>query len=145
MNDGDGIQNPTPMQYMVIIGMAMSLLLGIFIIFPLKERITNAKQVQMMAGVNPIVFWFSNFAWDFIVYFIISLILAVILYVFDKRFTFHTNGGFGTLVFLFFLLGLAGIPWVYILSFPFKSAPAAYATLIMSTMVTGLFLVFTNK
>lgn len=115
----------------------MCLLLGIFIIFPLKERITNAKQVQMMAGVNPIVFWFSNFAWDFIVYFLISLIFALILYLFDKRYTLHSNGGFGTLVFLFFLLGLAGIPWAYILSFPFKSAPAAYSILIISTIATG--------
>merc|ERR1711892_839905 len=138
INDGNGISNPTPLQYMVILGMAMSLLLGIFIIFPLKERITNAKQVQMMAGVNPFVFWFSNFAWDFIVYFAISLVLAIILYLFDKRFTFHSNGGFGTLVFLFFLLGFAGIPWVYILSYPFKSAPAAYSMLIISTIVTGV-------
>ena len=126
------------MQYMVILGMAMSLLLGLFIIFPLKERITNAKQVQMMAGVNPFVFWISNFAWDFIIYLVLSLILALILYLFDTRFTFHTNDGFGTLCLLFMLLGMAGIPWAYILSFPFNSAPAAYSILIISTIVTGL-------
>ena len=119
------------MQYTVILTMAMSLLLGIFIIFPLKERITNAKQVQIMACVDPFVFWFSNFVWDFIVYFILSLVIAVILYLFDRRFTFHSNGGFGTLVFLLFLLGLAGIPWVYILSYPFKTAPAAYSILLL--------------
>ena len=114
----------------------MALLLGIFIIFPLKERVTNAKQVgswqhqignvvtkwqvQLMAGVNPFVFWLTNFAWDFIVYFSIALVYAVLIYIFDTRMTFHTNGGFGAFVFVLLMLGLVGIPWAYIMSFPFQ-------------------------
>ena len=33
----------------VIMSIAMALLLGIFIIFPLKERVTNAKQVKTLS------------------------------------------------------------------------------------------------
>jgi len=91
-----------------------------------------------MAGVNPLVFWISNFIWDFIVYMVLASMLALILYLFDERKTFHENGGFGTLMFLYTLLGLAGIPYAYILSFPFKSAPTAYSILITSTIVTGV-------
>ena len=116
----DGINNPAPFQYMTICCMSLALVLGVFAIFPLKERVTNAKQVQMMAGVNPFVFWFSNFVWDFLVYIIVALLLAVVLYFFDTRKNLHTNNGFGTLIFLYVMLGLAGIPWVYIISFPFK-------------------------
>ena len=125
----------------VIMSIAMALLLGIFIIFPLKERITNAKQVQtlssvscfvlspqpssirqvqLMAGVNPFVFWLTNFAWDFIVYFGIALVYAVLIYIFDTRMIFHTNGGFGAFVFVLLMLGVVGLPWAYIMSFPFK-------------------------
>ena len=125
----------------VIMSIAMDLLLGIFIIFPLKERITNAKQVQtlssvscfvlspqpssirqvqLMAGVNPFVFWLTNFAWDFIVYFGIALVYAVLIYIFDTRMIFHTNGGFGAFVFVLLMLGVVGLPWAYIMSFPFK-------------------------
>ena len=125
----------------LIMSIAMALLLGIFIIFPLKERITNAKQVQtlssvscfvlspqpssirqvqLMAGVNPFVFWLTNFAWDFIVYFGIALVYAVLIYIFDTRMIFHTNGGFGAFVFVLLMLGVIGLPWAYIMSFPFK-------------------------
>ena len=137
MNE-ESISNPAPFQYMTVCTVSLALLLGLFLIFPLKERVTNAKQVQMMAGVNPVIFWISNFVWDFIVYMIIATILALILYLFDERKTLHSNNGFGTLIFLYMLLGLAGIPWAYILSFPFKSAPSAYAILIISTIVTGV-------
>ena len=116
----ESINNPAPFQYMTICSMSLALVLGVFAIFPLKERVTNAKQVQMMAGVNPFVFWFSNFVWDFLIYMIVAVLLAVVLYLFDSRKNLHTNNGFGTLIFLYIMLGLAGIPWVYIISFPFK-------------------------
>ena len=124
IND-QSINNPAPFQYMTICSMSLALVLGVFTIFPLKERVTNAKQVQMMAGVNPFVFWFSNFVWDFLVYIVIAVLLAVVLYLFDDRNTLHSNNGFGTLIFLYILLGMAGLPWVYILSFPFKGPSIA--------------------
>ena len=130
--------NLTPFQYMGFCSLSLSLLISLFIIFPLKERVTNAKQVQMMAGVNPVVFWVSNFVWDFIVYMVIATMLAIILYLFDERKTLHSNNGFGTLIFLYMLVGLAGIPWAYILSFPFKSAPSANSILSIITTVTGV-------
>ena len=126
IND-QSINNPAPFQYMTICSMSLSLVLGVFTIFPLKERVTNAKQVQIMAGVNPFVFWFSNFVWDFLVYIVIAVLLAVVLYLFDDRNTLHSNNGFGTLIFLYVLLGMAGLPWVYILSFPFKEPSIAIA------------------
>ena len=45
----------------------------------------SSHQVQLMAGVNPFVFWLTNFAWDFIVYFGIALVYAVLIYIFDTR------------------------------------------------------------
>jgi ATP-binding cassette subfamily A (ABC1) protein 3 len=125
-------------QFLVIMSIAMSLLLGIFIIFPLKERVTNAKQVQLMAGVSPIVFWLTNFVWDFIIYLPIATIYCLILYLFDTRLIFHTSGGFSALVVLIVFLGLAGIPWAYLMNFAFNSAPSAYAILIISTIVIGI-------
>ena len=116
----------------------MALFLGLFIIFPLKERVTNAKQVQIMAGVRPSAFWISNFLWDFLVYMVVSLIILMIMYIFDKRNTFTYNSGVGTMLLLIVLLGLAGIPWSYIASFPFKTSPAAYALMVVSTLITGI-------
>ena len=136
--NSDEINNSTPFQYMTVCSFSLALLIGIFVIFPLKERVTNAKQVQMMAGVNPVVFWVSSFAWDFFVYSVIASLLAIILYLFDTRRILNTANGFGTLIFLFMLVGLGGIPWAYILSFPFKSDASAFSFFITCTTVTGV-------
>ena len=49
-----------------------------FLIFPLIERITNAKQVQIMTGIHPGIFWFANLTWD-IGLLILSSLLAIII------------------------------------------------------------------
>ena len=123
--------------YLIVGVISFSLILIIFVIFLLKERVTNAKQVQMMAGVNPVVFWISYFVWDFIFYIIIAFTLTIILYIFDTRMNLSSNNGFVTVIFLNILLGLSGIPFAYILSFPFRSAPAATCTLFILALVTG--------
>ena len=123
--------------YLIVGVISFSLILVIFVIFPLKERVTNAKHVQMMAGVNPVVFWISYFVWDFIFYIIIAFTLTIILYIFDTRMNLSSNKGFVTVIFLNILLGLSGIPFAYILSFPFRSAPAATCTLFILALVTG--------
>ena len=50
----DGINNPTPFQYMTMCTLSLALLLGVFTIFPLKERVTNAKQVKRLKRENEI-------------------------------------------------------------------------------------------
>ena len=129
--------NQAAISYSNNLVIALALFLGLFIIFPLKERITNAKQVQIMAGVRPLVFWASNFMWDFLVYMVMAVILLLILYFCDKRNTFTYNDGFLTMLLLLTLLGLSGIPWSYILSFPFQTSPAAYAIMMVLTLITG--------
>ena len=128
----------TAVGYMAVCSIALASLLTLFIIFPLKERVTNAKQVQIMAGVNPVIFWVSNFVWDFIIYMGITLKFAIMMYLLDGKYTLHSNNGFGTLLLLFMLLGLAGIPWAYILSFLFLSSNSASAFMTISMLVTGV-------
>ena len=72
-----------------------------------------------------------------IFYFIIAFTLTIILYIFDTRMNLSSNNGFVTVIFLNILLGLSGIPFAYILSFPFSSAPAATCTLFILALVTG--------
>ena len=83
----------TAVGYMAVCSIALASLLTLFIIFPLKERVTNAKQVQIMAGVNPVIFWISNFVWDFLIYMGITLTLAIMMYLLDGKQTLHSNNG----------------------------------------------------
>ena len=43
---------------------SLGLLTSLFVIFPLVERITNAKQVQIMTGISGYTYWLSNLIWD---------------------------------------------------------------------------------
>ena len=63
-----------------------------FLLFPLVERVTNAKQVQMMTGVNPVIFWLSNLVWDFGLFFLSSLLLFMMVSILDTTYTYTTHG-----------------------------------------------------
>ena len=43
---------------------SLGILTALFVIFPLVERITNAKQVQIMTGISGFTYWLSNLIWD---------------------------------------------------------------------------------
>jgi multisubunit Na+/H+ antiporter MnhB subunit len=65
--------------YATYIPLGLSLLTTCFIIFPLTERVTNAKQVQIMTGISGATYWLSNFLFDFVIYLVSILIMLGIL------------------------------------------------------------------
>ncbi len=95
------------MVYATQMGVGWILFVATFIIFPIRERLTNAKQVlkiygtllekgfitnilfekkvQIMAGVHPLNFWLSNLTWDMVMFTIVDLITTLVLALSDKR------------------------------------------------------------
>ena len=70
--------NPLVFAYAVPIPMALGIVMAAFLIFPVVERVTNAKQVQMMTGLSPTLFWATNILWDLIIFtFSVTLMLAI--------------------------------------------------------------------
>ena len=67
----------------------MSLLVSLFLIFPLVERTSGAKHLQMMTGLSPATFWLTNLAWDFLIYLVASFLMTAMLLAldYDKTFT----------------------------------------------------------
>lgn len=57
--------------------LALTFVSGSFVLVPVHERITKAKLLQMMTGISPATYWFSMFAWDFIMNTIVSLVLIL--------------------------------------------------------------------
>lgn len=60
-------------------------LLSDFIAFPNTERVTNAKQLQLMAGVSPLLYWLATFIWDYLIWMVITIAMVVIILLFDKN------------------------------------------------------------
>ena len=67
--------------YNVAFGMAF--LVGSFILFIIRERVTKAKHIQFVSGVNVFNFWMSTFTWDFINFMIPSLLLLPVFAIFN--------------------------------------------------------------
>ena len=45
---------------------AMSNVPASFIMFLCEERASNSKHLQLVSGINPVVYWVANFTWDMV-------------------------------------------------------------------------------
>ena len=45
---------------------AMSFVPASFTLFLIEERVSNSKHLQFVSGINPTVYWISNFLWDMV-------------------------------------------------------------------------------
>jgi len=50
----------------IFVIIAMSFVPASFVVFIVMERSTKAKHLQFVSGVNPVVYWFSNYLWDMV-------------------------------------------------------------------------------
>ena len=117
--------------------LGLAILVSAFLIFPLNERATNAKQVQLMTGLLPGVFWISNLVWDFLLYALAAFIMFGIILGLDNNGTFLNYGAWGALALIILLLGWFGIPFSYAFSFLANNAAAGFAFLIIVNILAG--------
>lgn len=45
---------------------AMSFVPASFVVFLIQERVTKAKHMQFISGVQPLLYWLANFVWDMV-------------------------------------------------------------------------------
>lgn len=45
---------------------AMSFVPASFVLYLIQERVTQAKHLQFVSGVSPVVYWMANFLWDMV-------------------------------------------------------------------------------
>lgn len=45
---------------------AMSFVPASFVVFLIQERVSNAKHMQFISGVQPLLYWVANFIWDMV-------------------------------------------------------------------------------
>ena len=67
----------------IFIIIAMSFVPASFVVFLVMERASKAKHLQFVSGVDPAIYWLSNYVWD-----IVSAWLSLSLELFSKRLEF---------------------------------------------------------
>lgn len=45
---------------------AMSFVPASFVVFLIQERVSKAKHMQFISGVQPLLYWVANFIWDMV-------------------------------------------------------------------------------
>lgn len=65
------------------VGFMMAFVSSYFMLFYVKERITNAKHLQYVSGVDVCTFWCVAFILDLLIFFILSLCLVLTLAAFQ--------------------------------------------------------------
>ncbi|KAG7161491.1 ATP-binding cassette sub-family A member 3-like 2 [Homarus americanus] len=123
--------------YANMMPLALAFLSASFLVFPLQERETNTKQVQVMTGAPVWALWATTFLWDFTTYMISLLLIYICFMTMDPNGYFTKGEAPGALFLLLLLYGWGSIPMAYVFSFPFQTAASGFAVLALVNIVAG--------
>ena len=62
----------------------MAFVTAFFIIFYIKERVSKAKHLQAVSGVNVLTFWGSAFVWDMFLFLVPALAIVITFSIFQE-------------------------------------------------------------
>ncbi|KAM8882220.1 retinal-specific phospholipid-transporting ATPase ABCA4a isoform 2-T2 [Synchiropus picturatus] len=116
---------------------AMSFVPASFVLYLIQERVTQAKHLQFVSGVSPLVYWKANFLWDMVNYSISALMVVEIFIFFDKK-CYTSPANLRPLVSLLLLYGWSVIPMMYPLSYVFSVPSTAYVSLSCINLFIGI-------
>nr|XP_048292242.1 ATP-binding cassette sub-family A member 17-like isoform X2 [Myodes glareolus] len=101
-----------------------------FSILTVTEENIKSKHIQFLSGVSTAAFWLSALLWDLLSFLVPTLVLVLVfLWYKEEAFAHHENTA--AVVLIMMLYGWAAIPFVYIVSFSFKTPGNACAKLVV--------------
>lgn len=114
-----------------------------FVIYVITERVNNSKHLQIVSGVNPVIYWLATFSWDLCNY-LIPMIITIAIFFACQLWAFVAWDVFPALVVLFLLYGWAAIPMAYPISLFFKVPSTGYLSVGCLNILLGMVTVMTN-
>jgi len=84
--------------YIVGVFLSIGLILtsASLIVMPVEEKLTHCKQLQLMTGVNPFVYWGATFVCDYLILLLEFCLILICLAVLDVHTFFTNNNGTGS-------------------------------------------------
>lgn len=98
---------------------AMSFVNASFVIFLVYERGNKSLHLQFLMGLNPFIYWITNFIWDMINYMLPASCVIIIFKIFDVPAYVH-GSNYPAVILLFLFYGWSVSPLMYPLTFIFK-------------------------
>ncbi|XP_075994204.1 retinal-specific phospholipid-transporting ATPase ABCA4a [Genypterus blacodes] len=116
---------------------AMSFVPASFVLYLIQERVTQAKHLQFVSGVSPVVYWCSNLLWDMVNYSISAAMVVEIFIFFDKK-CYTSPDNIQPLIALLMLYGWSVTPMMYPMSYIFNVPSTAYVSLSCINLFIGI-------
>ncbi|XP_061620276.1 phospholipid-transporting ATPase ABCA1-like isoform X1 [Phyllopteryx taeniolatus] len=116
---------------------AMSFIPASFVLFLIQERVSKAKHLQFVSGVNPAIYWLANLAWDMCNYAVPCIIVVVIFLCFQQE-AYVSAPNLPALVLLLVFYGWSITPTMYPASFVFSVPSTAYVVLTCVNLFIGI-------
>uniref|UniRef100_A0A3Q3W1K1 P-type phospholipid transporter n=1 Tax=Mola mola TaxID=94237 RepID=A0A3Q3W1K1_MOLML len=115
---------------------AMSFVPASFVVFLIQERVSKAKHMQFISGVQPLLYWVANFIWDMCNYFVPATLVVLIFICFQQN-AYVSSNNLPVLA-LLLLLYWSITPLMYPASFFFKIPSTAYVVLTSVNILIGI-------
>ncbi|MEQ2277242.1 ATP-binding cassette sub- A member 1, partial [Xenotaenia resolanae] len=116
---------------------AMSFIPASFVLFLIQERVSKAKHLQFVSGVNPTIYWLTNFVWDMCNYIVPCFIVILIFLCFQQK-AYVSPPNLPALILLLLFYGWAITPMMYPASFIFSVPSTAYVVLTCINLFIGI-------
>uniref|UniRef100_A0A8D3C3Q5 P-type phospholipid transporter n=1 Tax=Scophthalmus maximus TaxID=52904 RepID=A0A8D3C3Q5_SCOMX len=116
---------------------AMSFVPASFVVFLIQERVSKAKHMQFISGVQPLLYWVANFIWDMCNY-IVPATLVVLIFICFQQKAYVSSSNLPALALLLLLYGWSITPLMYPASFFFTIPSTAYVVLTSVNILIGI-------
>lgn len=118
------------------ISFAMAFVSSFYIMFYIKERVSKAKLLQFVSGLNVSTFWITSFIFDFATYILSAFILILTLWAFQEdgwKTVQDLSPAFVSLV----LFGFSMLPITFLFSLVFSIPSTGFVRMTIFYVFTG--------
>lgn len=116
----------------------MAFVTAMFVTFYIKERVSRAKLLQFVSGVNKVIFWLTSFIIDYAMFIAISVVFLGVLASYDKE-GYSTDEELVRNLLVLLAFGFAVLPYTYVWSFVFQIPSLGLVRLAIGYIITGVF------
>ena len=125
----DNKQDRNNIIILFFISLSFALIPANFITIIIKERENNSKHLQIISGISLFSYWFNNYIFELIKYYIIGGICILLIYYYE----YYKN----YLYILYLEYGPAMVSFTYLFSFIFKSEDKGQTSVLLINLLIG--------
>lgn len=133
-----GLPNRSRIMAVIPISISFAFLTCSLVLFPISENISKAKLLQLMSGVNRVVFFGASYVFDYILLFMAAVAMLIVFLIYNpvESFTTFSDTWISILV-IIMLYGYVMIPFSYMVSYIFKKPATGFTTMLIFTSLSG--------